>query len=200
MSEKETSAEIASIAGRVLNYPSEGLLPRPGYSDLLADAKKLAASCLSQREVAPTPKRMMEILEKDLEIPTEICQKIYAAFKIAEPVEQGTATWDMEQGTWRDNMGNPIESPADVIQRQIDGDPLDDILDLTASHIISTGPAMGTVEANFEFYVDGYTLKSTDTVGEILATAPGGEQMVITSRSLTNFIERRMLTGNSDPL
>lgn len=47
MSEKETSEEIASIAGRVLGMTESDTMP---YRDLLALAKRLAASCLSQRE------------------------------------------------------------------------------------------------------------------------------------------------------
>lgn len=47
MSEKETSEEIASIAGRVLGMEETDTMP---YRELLKLAKRLAASCLSQRE------------------------------------------------------------------------------------------------------------------------------------------------------
>lgn len=54
MSEKETSKEIASIAGRVLATHVDPVLLTIGvYQGLLRDAKTLAASCLSQREVDP---------------------------------------------------------------------------------------------------------------------------------------------------
>lgn len=52
---------------------------------------------------------------------------------------------------------------------------------------------MGTVEANFEMYVDGWTLKGTDLVGEVEAVrASDGARVVFPSRSLTSFLERRL--------
>lgn len=47
-------------------------------------------------------------------------------------------------------------------------------------------------ETNFDFYVDGYTLASTETVGEIRLTGPDGNMCIVKSRSLTDWIKRRL--------
>ena len=47
-------------------------------------------------------------------------------------------------------------------------------------------------ESNFGFYVDGYTLASTETVGEIRLTGPDGNMCIVKSRSLTDWIKRRL--------
>lgn len=50
----------------------------------------------------------------------------------------------------------------------------------------------GQEETNFGFYVDGYTLKGTDVIGEVLVTAMDGRSCVIKSSSLVAFFERRL--------
>lgn len=47
-------------------------------------------------------------------------------------------------------------------------------------------------EANFGFYVDGYTLRGTPVIGEILVTSADGRQCLLKSSSLTAFLERRL--------
>lgn len=44
----------------------------------------------------------------------------------------------------------------------------------------------------FGFYVDGYTLASTDKVGEIKLTSYDGRTRVVPSRGLAEWIERRL--------
>lgn len=46
--------------------------------------------------------------------------------------------------------------------------------------------------ANFGLYVDGYTLASTHKIGEIQITAMDGRRVVVASRRLTDWIERRL--------
>lgn len=52
MSSEETSAEIASIAARVLNKRPAvmSMVTAHAYNNLLSDAKRLAGSALTQRE------------------------------------------------------------------------------------------------------------------------------------------------------
>lgn len=47
-------------------------------------------------------------------------------------------------------------------------------------------------ETNFDFYVDGFTLASTETVGEIRLTDYAGRTCIVKSRSLTDWIQRRL--------
>lgn len=47
-------------------------------------------------------------------------------------------------------------------------------------------------ETNFDFYVDGYTLASTDKIGEVRLTDNNGRSVVVPSQSLVNWIERRL--------
>lgn len=73
----------------------------------------------------------------------------------------------------------------DYEQYIVDSDP----------HISPLRPAddgLGTVEANFALYVDGWTLGSTDKIGEILCTASDGRTLTIPSKQLTAFLERRI--------
>jgi len=49
---------------------------------------------------------------------------------------------------------------------------------------------------NFGFYVDGYTLKGTDTIGEILVTAYDGRTITMKSAALVAFLERRLTPPN----
>lgn len=51
---------------------------------------------------------------------------------------------------------------------------------------------MGVVEANFSLYVDGWTMGSTNTIGEILCTAPDGRTVTVPSKALTAFLARRL--------
>lgn len=57
-----------------------------------------------------------------------------------------------------------------------------------------------TVETNFGFYVDGFTLNSNDTIGEILVTGPQGNTVTVKSSVLTGFLERRLSPPNIMPL
>ncbi len=51
----------------------------------------------------------------------------------------------------------------------------------------------GVVEANFGFYVDGWTLKSTENVGEVLAIRmDDGANVTFNSASLVQFLARRL--------
>ena len=56
------------------------------------------------------------------------------------------------------------------------------------------------VESTFDLYVDGYTLRSTETVGEMSVTSPEGDQTIIQTKQLTAFLDRRMSPGESDNL
>lgn len=47
-------------------------------------------------------------------------------------------------------------------------------------------------ETNFDFYVDGFTLASTDKIGEVRLTDYAGRTCIVKSRSLTDWIERRL--------
>jgi len=49
-----------------------------------------------------------------------------------------------------------------------------------------------SIESNFSFYIDGYTLNGTDTVGEILVTAPDGKTKIVSSSAFTAFLARRI--------
>lgn len=46
--------------------------------------------------------------------------------------------------------------------------------------------------SNFGFYVDGFTLNGTDTIGEVSVTAMDGRTCIIKSSSLVAFLERRL--------
>ena len=130
----------------------------------------------------------------------------------------GAVTWDDAQRIWRNAAGHPIENPADaIVQAQIDGEP---IFELTAKEEISFMPEpdesaedmaniilsrvrrlaslasnaeLGPIETNGAgFYVDGYTLASTDTVGEIAVRRYDSPKTVILKSSqLTAFLDRR---------
>lgn len=60
------------------------------------------------------------------------------------------------------------------------------------------GPGFTTLEANFDLYVDGYTIKSTGVIGEMLITSPEGLSAVIPTKKLTAFLDRRLTPGESD--
>lgn len=138
MSNKETSGEIATIAGRVLNLEPHDDVE---YDDLLTYAKKLAGSALSQYEI--------EVLDLTTE-------------QIITVPDSNTV------------IGNYRVEP-----NALGG--------LTIVPLIDDAE-----ETNFQFYVDGYTLASTDVIGEILATAPDGKTAVLKSKSLTDFLDRRL--------
>lgn len=124
---EETSPEVASVAARILwAPPAMGAVTKHVYNELLREAKVVAGSALTQRELPGT----------DL-----------------------------------------ILSPA--VAAQMAGEPL-------------PAPGDNPVEANFEFYIDGWTMKSTATVGEVQATSPEGRVAIIPSQSLVSFLERRL--------
>lgn len=60
------------------------------------------------------------------------------------------------------------------------------------------GTGIETIEATFDLYVDGYTIKSTGTIGEMLVTSPEGKSAVIPTKKLTAFLDRRLTPGESD--
>lgn len=110
----------------------------------------------------------------------------------------------------------PKPEGADIVQKQIDGDPLviqekrgefvsvrlDQLLAVRemlneaiskydgALEMIPRGAGEG--DANFGFYVDGYTLTGTPVIGEILVTAMDGRSALLKSASLVAFLERRI--------
>lgn len=53
--------------------------------------------------------------------------------------------------------------------------------------------------ANFGFYVDGFTLHSTDIVGEIRVVSFDGKETTFPSRQLVAFLERRLSPPNIMP-
>lgn len=55
-----------------------------------------------------------------------------------------------------------------------------------------TDDGMGTVESNFGLYVDGWTLTGTNTVGEIFCKHLDGREVMVPSRSLVAFLDRRV--------
>lgn len=60
------------------------------------------------------------------------------------------------------------------------------------------GTGIETIEATFDLYVDGYTIRSTGTVGEMLVTSPEGLSATIQTKQLTAFLDRRLTPGESD--
>lgn len=56
--------------------------------------------------------------------------------------------------------------------------------------------AKSAEETNFGFYVDGYTLQSTETIGEIRITSYDGKTVTIPSKQLVAFCERRLSPPN----
>lgn len=104
---------------------------------------------------------------------------------------------------------------ADIVQAQIDGDDISKSLGNQSTIELPLGaagilrdilnaaigkrnpdlyltPRGSDIESNFAFYVDGYTLKGTEIIGEVLATHPDGRTLVLRSRQLTDFLERRL--------
>lgn len=69
---------------------------------------------------------------------------------------------------------------------------LEAVLLCYSNTVTKRGNWLQPVETNFAFYVDGYTMNSTDTIGEILATTPDGKTKIIPSSQLTAFLDRRM--------
>lgn len=53
----------------------------------------------------------------------------------------------------------------------------------------TTGPIEATT---FGFYVDGYSVHSTDTIGEVRVVRYDGKEAVIKSKSLTDYFDRRI--------
>lgn len=75
--------------------------------------------------------------------------------------------------------------------------PLDEFIDSVSAalrryEVETARAAVGIVETNFDFYIDGYCLAGTDQVGEILCTAPDGRTATIKSSAFTDFLERRL--------
>jgi hypothetical protein len=156
MSEKETSGEIATIAGRVLNIeptPTGAQISSTSYNDLLTQARKLAGSALSQREIvqAQIDGEDIFVLGRQQEIPS-----------VSARVGDFVVSANLNGG-------------------------------------LTISPSTADEKANFDFYVDGYTLKSTDTIGEILVTSYDGKNVVIKSSQLTAFLERRLTPANVPP-
>lgn len=95
---------------------------------------------------------------------------------------------------------------AAIVQAQIDGDPLvirekahDQRLEKMVrefmeifDHAYNQTKNESREDANFGFYVDGYTLTGTPIIGEILVTAMDGRSTIIKSASLVAFLERRL--------
>lgn len=59
--------------------------------------------------------------------------------------------------------------------------------------------AKSSEETNFGFYVDGYTLQSTEVVGEIRVTSYDGKTAKFPSKQLVAFLERRLSPPNITP-
>lgn len=54
-------------------------------------------------------------------------------------------------------------------------------------------------QSNFGFYVDGYTMAETGTIGEVRVTSYDGRTGVFPSKMLTAFLERRLTPPNVLP-
>lgn len=118
----------------------------------------------------------------------------------------------------RMNEGHP-DLPAweKAIQAQIDGEPLgedttvvpmlgqlsisrtglEDMHRAAAEITAAMADALGIteeapVEANFGFYVDGYTMRSTPNIGEVTIIGPDGRMGIVKSSVITQFLERRL--------
>lgn len=55
------------------------------------------------------------------------------------------------------------------------------------------------IVANFGFYVDGFTLHSTDNVGEIRVVAFDGRETIFPTKQLVAFLDRRLSPPNIMP-
>jgi hypothetical protein len=104
-----------------------------------------------------------------------------------------------------------------AIQAQIDGEPLgedttvvpmlgqvavsraglEDMHRSCSEIVAAMADALGIteeapVEANFGFYVDGYTMRSTPNIGEVTIIGPDGRMGIVKSSVITQFLERRL--------
>jgi len=111
----------------------------------------------------------------------------------------------------------PLEhSVLDAVQAQIDGEPIFEFNKLdprlkamtdefferfgrTYQQIARERQAKESEEINFGFYVDGYTLQSTEIVGEIRVISYCGKTTTFPSKQLVAFLERRLSPPNILP-
>lgn len=104
----------------------------------------------------------------------------------------------------------------EIIQAQVEGDPLEfverraEFVSVRLDQLLAVRSTLneaiakydgalemiprgaGEGDANFGFYVDGYTLNGTAIIGEIMVTAMDGRSVLIKSSSLVAFLERRL--------
>lgn len=151
MSDKETSGEIATLAAQVLNAETVKCPSSSEYADLLIQAKRLAGSCLSQRELIDAQAEGTLVLTPEMEVKGNI-----GNFRIEANSLGGVNLY-------------PLIVPGSTVIAGDDG-----------------------IETTFQFYVDGYTLQSTDNIGEVVITDYTGLSVTIKSKSLTDFFERRL--------
>jgi hypothetical protein len=151
MSDKETSSEIATIAGRVLHLQPNHTHPTE-YTDLLTMAKSLAGSALSQREIVQA-----QIDGEDI-------------FVLGEQHE--------------------IKSRGKIGGYEIHA---------TVEGCLYIRPLPTVEQSNFDLYIDGYTLKGTNKVGEVLLRGPDGATVKLKSSTMTQFFERRLTPSNFGP-
>lgn len=208
MPKEQTSADVATVASRIMRTaPAAGQVMGGVYNLLLDDAKSVAASALTQREgtesITESAKTREAVPAAVISHPPMTFGEAIAALKRGEKVCR--FGWS-EKETWIEQHSDFTVGVRMTLRcRRSDGvtvrEPwLPNFNDIFAEDWVNlTFPKSdkdmggGVVEANFGFYVDGWTLRSTENVGEVYAVRmDDGAHTTFNSASLVAFLARRL--------